>query len=140
MTATIPGPPVPFARPRFDGRSGRAYQDRDYAAWRRGAALVLRAARGPTIADGPVSVRVAAYSPRPARRPDWCDRAAWATGEATPAVTRCDLDNVAKAVLDACTDAGLWSDDRQVASIDARQWYAAVGDPPRVVVSVEAVT
>lgn len=41
-TATIPGPAAPFARPRFNG--ARGYQDPTYAAWKRSAALLLRAA------------------------------------------------------------------------------------------------
>ena len=131
---TIPGAPVPFARPRFGG--GRVYQAPDYARWRTGAALVLRAARLPPIVAGPVSVSIVAVHPRPATRPSWCSREVWTTGGRCSAVTRMDLDNVAKAVLDAATDAGLWTDDRQVACIFAASVYAAVGESPHVEVEV----
>lgn len=138
---TIPGPAVPFARPRPGG--GHFYQLPSYAAWRASATLVLRAhasrLRCPRIDAGPVAVSVVAVHPRAAERPAWCPRAAWAPGGRVPAVTRMDLDNVVKAVLDALADAGVFADDRQVCRVQANSYYAATGEAPAVHVGWEAV-
>lgn len=47
---------------------------------------------------------------------------------------RRDLDNVLKALLDACTAAGVWRDDSQIDSL--RIVRRGIGSPPRVLVSV----
>lgn len=36
-----------------------------------------------------------------------------------------DLDNLVKAVLDACTQVGFWTDDRVVASLQMEKWWSA---------------
>jgi len=136
LRATIAGPPVPFARPRFDGRSGRAFQAPGYARWRSTAALVLRAGLVERVEAGPVEVWIEAHHPRPAARPAWMDREAWARGDACLAVTRMDADNIAKAVLDALATAGAFADDRQVAMLELSSWYAPRGRDPAIQVRV----
>ena len=51
---------------------------------------------------------------------------------------RPDAENVAKAVLDAGTTAGLWQDDNQVAVLVVTKWIGAQGEAPFVRVEVEA--
>jgi hypothetical protein len=51
LSTFIPGQPVPCARPRVV--NGRAYTPGDYARWKQGAALLLRAQR--VILTGPDS-------------------------------------------------------------------------------------
>jgi Holliday junction resolvase RusA-like endonuclease len=51
---------------------------------------------------------------------------------------RPDAENVAKAVLDAGTTAGLWQDDSQVAVLVVTKWIGAQGAAPHVRVEVEA--
>jgi Holliday junction resolvase RusA-like endonuclease len=48
---------------------------------------------------------------------------------------RGDADNIAKAVLDACTGL-LWHDDAQVASLSVEKLIAAQGEPPGIVLCV----
>jgi crossover junction endodeoxyribonuclease RusA len=48
-----------------------------------------------------------------------------------------DLDNLLKAIFDACTHAGLWCDDNQVAHFDARRFEVRPGG--EVAVEVKAL-
>lgn len=124
FTASIPGTPIPFARPRFAGKRG--YQDPTYAAWKRGAALILRAALhgGPAFPRQPLALEVHVYHPRPKVRPAHVDRLTWSAGGCCYAITRSDLDNHVKAVCDALQDAGVIADDRWIVHIVATNWYA----------------
>lgn len=47
-----------------------------------------------------------------------------------------DLDKLCRAVLDALTDAGVWRDDSQVASLCAHKVYATAGERPGCVIEV----
>lgn len=47
-----------------------------------------------------------------------------------------DIDKLVRAVLDSCTDAGLWGDDSQVAVLHAAKRY---GDLPGVLIQVTAL-
>ena len=127
FTAFIPGRPVPFARPRFNG--GRGYQDPTYAAWKRGAAFILRAAAAgePVISRQPLALRVEVYHPRPQARPSHVPHDAWKAGTATWAICRSDTDNIGKAVMDALQDSRAIEDDRWVARIEVVSMYAAEG-------------
>ena len=137
----ISGKPVPFARPRFSG--GRGYQSPEYAAWRARAALFLRAHRSrqgcPTIESGPVAVSITAVHARPNQRPAWCPREAWIASAPLVAISRADLDNIAKAGMDALTDCGAFADDRQVCRIVADSRYAPPGAEGCVIVHWEAM-
>ena len=123
-TATIPGTPVPFARPRFNG--ARGYQDPTYDAWKRSAALILRAALhgGPAFVRQPLALEVNVYHPRPKVRPAHVDRLTWSAGVCCYAITRMDLDNCIKAVADALQDGGVIGDDRWIVQLVAWSWYA----------------
>ena len=123
-SATIPGPAVPFARPRFNG--GRGYQDPTYAAWKRKAALILRAALkgGPAFAREPLALGVHVFHPRPKARPSHVDRLTWSAGVCCYAIARMDLDNCIKAVADALQDGGVIADDRWLVHIVGTSWYA----------------
>lgn len=118
LAATIKGRPITWARAanRSDGR-GR-YTPEPYATWKRGAATAAQAAaklrRFPTGAElavdvdvfaDRVDVRVAALDALDRRRPDGLSG---------------DVDNYAKAVLDALQAAGTMKDDVQVAELRVR--------------------
>lgn len=125
FTATIPGRAIPFARPRFSG--GRGYQDPAYAAWKRGAALILCracAAQGGQLARQPLALEVTLYRPRPVKRPEGIDALTWKSGIACLAIGRSDLDNHVKAVCDALVDSGTIADDRWIVHLVAWSWYA----------------
>lgn len=68
---------------------------------------------------GPCSARLVFALPRPQRPPS-----PFPTGKRSG-----DLDKLARAVLDAATDAGLWLDDAQVVDLSATKAYAGNGYP-----------
>ena len=137
-TATIPGDPRGKGSVRV-GRHG-AYRDDATAAYMRGCILSLRAARtGPTLAS-PCAIDLVAYLRRPARLvPNPRARTPQAPAEAFPAPTKPDADNIAKAILDALTQAGVISDDCRCVDLRVRKLYVAIGQAPCVVVTVAAV-
>lgn len=71
---------------------------------------------------GPVTVEIVYHFARPAShlRKDGTPKAS------APAYPRPDVDNLAKAVLDALTDAGAWADDSQVVSLGVRKKWSQV--------------
>lgn len=77
--------------------------------------------------DGPVTVRLNFYFARPQR----LLRKNSPAGP-IPHVVTCDPDNLAKAVLDAMTGAGVWRDDCQVDRLHVRKCYVAMGYAPGV--------
>ena len=80
----------------------------------------------------PVKVRILFVRPRaikynPAKHPDgmiWCPH-------------RPDVDNNAKVILDALTEAHLWHDDAQVVSLTIEKAYAERGDDAGIEFSIE---
>lgn len=132
LIVTIPGQPVPAARPRVV--AGRAYNPKGYTVWKKGAILVLRAHwRRPPL-KGPVYVSITALWPRPDLRPEAVPAPVWNSGLRCWRPVGADVDNIAKAVLDAGTSAGLWEDDTQVCWVEAITMYA--GETERTCVQV----
>lgn len=139
ITFEIQGQPVPQPRPRVSTRGGfaRAYTPKGHAihGYRQAVELLAKTngwREGP--AAGPVSVEIDCYLQRP---PSHLTKA----GEVRPSAPawpgRCDVDNLAKAVLDAITDAGtLWADDDQVVELVVRKQYARRGAAGRTIVTV----
>ncbi len=119
----------PKAQPRVRafarGRHARVYTPDTADAWKQAVVLAVRAQLWQPI-RGPVAVRLRFHMPRPKRLPA---AALWHT-------TKPDADNLAKAVLDALTDAGLWSDDAQVAELTALKTYARPIHGPGCVIEV----
>ena len=86
---------------------------------------------------GPVQVRIRAKMPRPKYHfrtgkranelrddaPFWYDKAP-------------DIDKMGRAILDALTMAGVYGDDKQVAHLDVRAQYSAVGEAPHAIIGV----
>ncbi|GEM_PF-3097501 len=110
----IPGKPVPYDRAvtatsRSTGRPIRVHSAR-YRGWRRTAADVVRIMRRRDTWDRPVSVWIGVEA----------DRIEVHVGPHTPTRPRAlrgDLDNYAKAVLDALQQGGLIADDRLVETL-----------------------
>lgn len=71
-------------------------------------------------AKGPISVFVTLYVHRPKRLKG---------SGAEPHPVRPDIDNLAKAIMDALGDAGAWHDDAQVWELRAQKLYAAKDGP-----------
>ena len=131
---TIAGEPRGKGRPRFSRKQGIAYtpaETRNYEATIRVLAQQAMAGRPPI--DGPVSVIVQAHLPIPK---SWTKKkgAAWQRGDIYPD-KRPDLDNIVKAVTDACNGV-VFSDDSAICFLWAEKHYGLL---PHVSVQVEPV-
>ena len=129
LTFTVDGPPVPQPRPRIStwGGRGRAYTPKDHPVGPYRQAVALRAALAAKAArweqaTGPVEVEVACQFERP---PSHATKAGGVRTTAPAFPPRADVDNLAKAVLDAVSDSGVvWDDDDQVVRLVVSKGYA----------------
>lgn len=133
--------PQPRAKTRVVQPKGRPafahiYTPRVGDEWKRAVARTagLHAPAAPM--DGPVRVELRFYLPRMKKheRLRVGDDAFLASDRVGG-----DCDNLAKAVVDVLQAKGYFVDDAQVAAVDVRKWYAAVGAVPGLVVRVGAV-
>lgn len=104
----IPLRPRPASRPRFG--QGRTYHDADYERWLDAAAWHMT--RLPKH-SGPVEVSIVVHADRFSFEVTPCERS-------RPTGVRGDIDNFAKAVLDAAERAGVFGNDRQVQALTIR--------------------
>lgn len=131
---TVLGEPIGQGRPRacVIGGHARLYTPKKSASWCAQAVEAFACHWDGAPYDGAVRVTVDAVFSRPQRllrRKDPDGRIAHAS--------KPDADNVAKAVLDAMTKAGVLRDDALVTELLVRKWYAAREEGPRVEVSLE---
>lgn len=124
LAFTVHGDPVPQPRPRVSTRGGfgRAYTPTQHPihAYRR--AIAFEAAKaGATPVTASVNVVIDAVFARPKSH---CNKSGLKAD--APALPRCDVDNVAKAVLDALTGV-TWEDDTQVARLVVEKSYGTEG-------------
>lgn len=144
LDVVIPGDPVGKGRPRCEcrGRKPRLYTpdktrdwERDAARWMNAAYMDQCAARGDEQTDpitAPVAVTIVAY-----RR--WPKSRGAPSVESEPLCTvGDDVDNIAKACLDALQLAYVITDDRTVVELHASKRWATRGEP-RVWVRVREV-
>ncbi len=124
LTFVVTGEPVPQPRARVSTRGGfaRAYVSRQHPvhAYRDGIAVTAKAA-GATVTEDSVSVTIAATFCRPKSH-----RNKGGLKKTAPLLPREDVDNLAKAVLDALTGVA-WHDDKQVASLQIVKSYGTAG-------------
>jgi len=124
LTFVVPGEPVPQPRARVSTRGGfaRAYVPRQHPvhAYRDGIAIKAKAA-GATVTEDAFSVTIAATFGRPKSH-----RNKGGLKTTAPLLPREDVDNLAKAVLDALTGVA-WHDDKQVASLHIVKSYGTAG-------------
>jgi Holliday junction resolvase RusA-like endonuclease len=123
ITFSVPGDPVPQPRPRVStvGGFARAYVPKSHAihAYRQAVALAARAA-GLREATSPVSVIVDAVFCRP--KSHLTKSGVKATA---PVLPRPDVDNIAKACLDALQD--VMGDDTNVSRLVVEKSWGAEG-------------
>lgn len=106
-------PPVPAARPRV-ARWG-TYYPKTYKVWMEDAFKALIKFERPVRISNPVNVSIIVRVPRPKTT-----ERAWPRG---------DVDNYAKAALDAVTKAGCcWEDDDQVVNLSVIKQYSTLND------------
>lgn len=109
MRLVIPGRPVPAARPRVV--KGHAYYPKRYADWLLAAGWIVHGQASERF-DGPVRVSVVI-----GERGIVVEVAP--SGVVRPRGLRADLDNIAKAILDALQAGGVLANDSQVTVIEA---------------------
>lgn len=119
---TIPLPPVPASRPRVS-RWGTYYL-KTYATWKKSANEMLEPYAVPDLFLGLVNCSIEAIVKRPKKL--------------TRRFPRPDVDNFAKAALDAITTARVvWNDDDQVTSLTVSKRYAEPDEEPCTKVRIE---
>lgn len=125
VSLIVYGDPVPQPRPRITvrGAFAHAYTPKKHFIheYRLGVGLAWKRTEDEPF-GGPVEVNIVCHFARPAShlRKDGSPKAS------APLYPRPDVDNLAKAVLDALTDAGAWADDSQVVSLAVRKKWSQV--------------
>ena len=129
---SVPGEPVSQPRARVSTRSGfaRAYVPKSHPvhAYRQSIAAAAKSAKC-VVTDSLFTVTILATSKRP---PSHFNRSG--VKASAPKTPRYDVDNVAKAVLDALHGIA-WTDDKQVEWLAIRKRY---GDEAKTEVLIEA--
>ncbi len=111
--------PVPASRPRVS-KFG-TYYSATYKNWKKDAARFFPQA--PEALQGPLAVELEVVCKRP-KKP-------------TTTIPTGDVDNYAKAALDAVNDAKLWEDDKQVVSLTVSKRYAVGDESPRTTINIQ---
>lgn len=116
-----------FARKtKTGGAVARVFTPGTAEAWKGEVVLAGRFLRPKTpIDDVPIAVEIDLEVPRPKRLCRKKDDPG-----PLPATTLGDVDNYAKAVLDALTHDGWWTDDKLVTDLHVRKSFHAIGDRP----------
>ena len=108
----IDGPPIPLARPRWSNRMQRMYSDQEEDRDRVIEIVAEQHGARPIITT-PLHVELHFYMKFPEQR----------RGNKKWHVSRPDIDNLVKWVLDICVKVGMIKDDSQVCSLSARKIY-----------------
>lgn len=130
VTFTVEGKPKAKGRPRFT-RTGHAYTDSQTRDYEELVGTIARCAmRGNDPLTGPlhVSVTVTLKAPTAYRKAE----RELAQTQKLPATTGSDVDNYAKAILDAINGI-TYADDRQISRLIVSKEY---GELPRVEVTI----
>lgn len=122
---TIPGEPVPKARPRL-GRNGRTYTPAKTLAWERAAAWSIRQSIPESGLNESLELVVDVYCSRPKAH----SKRRRLAREIKP--TKPDADNYGKAVCDALEKSGVIVNDSRIWSLTVRKWWTGSQDEPRV--------
>jgi Holliday junction resolvase RusA-like endonuclease len=124
-----PGIPKGQPRPRAFSRNGhaRVFDPGTAEGWKSAVAVAAQDLRGAFTSARPLKVAIRFTFPRPKthRRRDGSLR----PGAPIFHSSKPDIDNAAKAVLDALTQIGVWADDCQVVNLFLSKRYADDGRP-----------
>ena len=128
--------PLGKGRPRAvnAGKHARVYTPPATAQWEFFAADELRFyMAGKPPLGGPLACEIVAVFTRTAELLRHTKAHGWKYSEGRiPHNVKPDLDNVIKATLDAAEKARIFTDDKQVSTITASKFYAALGEPAHV--------
>ena len=128
---TVPGKPTGKGRPRFNRKTGRTYTPKETAAYERVVRKAYLAAAPDVHLTGPIRAKISACYSIPM---SWSNKKMEAAlSEKILPTVKPDLDNVAKAVLDALNGIA-YDDDSAVVQLIICKSYAY---PPCVVVALE---
>ena len=133
----IPGPPVAQGRARLS-RSGHHVMHAASREWRTAAVAHIRSELGhrwTPLADL-LAVDIIVSLPRPKTRPALIERDAWRAGGAVAAAGRGDVDNFAKAALDALVDAEVMTDEHLMSTLSVRKVFHGVSGVPFLAIEV----
>lgn len=118
----VPGKAVGKGRPRFSRRSGRCYTPAKTSEYEVTVAAACREAMGLTPpTEGAVTANIVVYKAVPK---SW-SKAKKAQAHKLPPLTKPDVDNIAKAVLDGCNGIA-YKDDSQVTNLFVTKIYTAI--------------
>jgi Holliday junction resolvase RusA-like endonuclease len=109
----ISGAPKAQPRPRMT-KTGHVYTPDSAKLWKEIVSSEFIMRRQPLITN-PVRLTVNFFFPVPKKMKNVSDY--------LPHVAKPDADNLVKAVMDAMTDTGVWSDDSLVYSSIVEKWY-----------------
>lgn len=139
LSLFVYGDPKPQPRARVYVRNGqaRAYTPALANEWKAAIVRAVRSSGASLGHPGPLRVSCQFYLPRPASHVG--KSGVKASAPPWPVSPRADADNLAKAALDACTDAGLWLDDGQVVRLWISKHYAQTVGPTGMQLDVEAL-
>ena len=121
VSIVIPVPPVPASRPRVT-RWG-VYYGKTYKNWMIDADLSVPEAARPLPAPLRVDVEIVAARPKTTQRYS----------------PRGDVDNFAKAALDALTKKGYWRDDDDITELFVSKRYALPGEEPSTNIKIATI-
>jgi Holliday junction resolvase RusA-like endonuclease len=135
----VPGEPVPQPRPKARAMkmgskwTAQVYNPKSADGWKQ-LVSCYGAGRIAHPLDEPCRVEVAFYCPRikglmRKRDPDG----------PVPNMTRPDVDNYAKAVIDAMQDSGWFVDDSRIVELVATKLYHAKGGKPGAMIEVSVI-
>jgi crossover junction endodeoxyribonuclease RusA len=117
----------PRARARVAGKHARVYHPKNGpdANWRSDVYTAALSHRPPVPLDGPVALAMRFFLPRP-KSHFGSGRNAGIVKSSAPTIpiTKPDLDNLVKLVMDVLTDLGYWRDDCQVTVLRASKGYS----------------
>ncbi|UQB00003.1 RusA family crossover junction endodeoxyribonuclease [Pediococcus pentosaceus] len=127
---TIPGEPVPASRPRVT-RRGFAFTAEPYRSYKKMAHQVIKERYSTEPLQGALHVQIKFYR-SVQKSVSKVERHRRLLGVHRPTM-KPDIDNLFKAVTDACTGI-VWKDDNQIVSTKSDKFYS---EEPRVEIYVE---
>lgn len=142
LTSTIHGKPVTQGSMKaiVHRHSGKAIVVQDHKseldAWRGRIANTIRSRRDGRSFTGPVSCELVFRLRRPAAHSG--TKGLFPSSPVHP-IVKPDIDKLARAVLDALTQSGVWRDDSQAVEVTARKVYADGGTEPGVTITLRAL-
>jgi Holliday junction resolvase RusA-like endonuclease len=124
ISFVVLGEPKSQPRPKAMRRGNfvHIYTPATAKAWKGAVASAAAPFLSPVPIEGPLSLSLDFRFARP--KSHYTSKGALTKGARLQHTTKPDADNLAKAVMDALTDAGLWKDDTQIVQLSVTKSYA----------------